>query len=622
MDINAITTLAGGSLVPKQARFTIGAPVGDSDDLRRVLALPRRQLNPYDPLAAQLWTKHLRRERTTPCDCAQRWPNGCITDLRPVQGWALEEASDAGGLIASIGVGDGKTGIDILLSMAIPGVQSAVLLIPPSLRHQLLTRDFPQWSQHFKVPNLAGGSEFVVGRPTLHVITYSELSQTKNTDLLRRFPPDLIIADEMQNLKDTSSARTIRFLRAFAAKSSTKFAGQSGTITTKSINDNAHLLVLALREKAPVPVHPPVVNDWATAIDPIPVNSPPGALLRLCNAQELTLEPLEAVRAAYARRLRETHGYVATTENRLECSLTISERKTDVPRLLRDVIREVRETQTRPDGEYFVEKMQVSVCCRQLSAGFFYRWKFPRWEPPETIERWRAVRKEWFREIRQRLESPAEHMDSPGNLTKAALRWVHGYRHEGKLYPPHTRNGPLPTWATSNLTEWIEVKDTVYHETEPVWISEWLVLDVLEWLRQNKGIVWYDFDAFGQLVYKRARQAGIDVGFFGRGREASIMIERERGDRPIIASEAAHGTGKNLQYAFSKNLFPNPAPDGWEQTLGRTHRQGQPRDEVTAEIYRHLEFGPAFDRAQERARYTQALEGPKKLCYATYDLDT
>src|SRR5690606_11983538 len=86
-----------------------GPPVQDSDDLRRILALPRRSLNPNDPRAAEAWTAHLRRERSDPCDCDQRWGardpktgavipgSGCIRKLRPIQGWALEEASNAGG---------------------------------------------------------------------------------------------------------------------------------------------------------------------------------------------------------------------------------------------------------------------------------------------------------------------------------------------------------------------------------------------------------------------------------------------------------------------------------------------------------------------------------------------
>jgi hypothetical protein len=52
--------------------------------------------------------------------------------------------------------------------------------------------------------------------------------------------------------------------------------------------------------------------------------------------------------------------------------------------------------------------------------------------------------------------------------------------------------------------------------------------------------------------------------------------------------------------------------------MGRTHRDGQPEDVVTFEIYMGCreQFG-SFWRAYERARYMQdSMTTPHKLCYS------
>ena len=73
------------------------------------------------------------------------------------------------------------------------------------------------------------------------------------------------------------------------------------------------------------------------------------------------------------------------------------------------------------------------------------------------------------------------------------------------------------------------------------------------------------------------------VPYFGAG-DSRILDWKG----PCVASIAAHGTGKNLQH-WSSNLVVIPPTSGqvWEQLLGRTHRQGQQEDTVTAEVYLH-----------------------------------
>lgn len=649
------------------ARFRQGQPVGPSEDLTRIAALEARELNVRDPLAAELWTKHLRRERTTPCDCVARWGR-CITDLRPVQGWALEEASDARGLLASIGVGDGKTGIDILLAMAIPGVRTAVLLIPPSLKPQFLMRDYPQWSAHFRTPNLAAnlGREFFENRPTLHVVTYHELSALKNSDLLSRIPHvDLIIADEAHNLRDPSAARTIRFLRAFAKLPNTRFAALSGTLTTRSLKDYAHLAALAMRERSPLPIHPPTTDEWAAALDAVSSTQPflkhPGSLLEAFSVfatDEIRkhADDTERARLLFQRRFTSVHGVIVTQDSPLKCSLVLSERRVMIPaavdaesvpklapefvtwlengsraNLISKCVNFVRELKQRPDGEELIEVLEIARCVRQVASGFFYRWRYPRGETVDQIKTWLKLRKAWRAEIRAELQYPRENYDSPGNVTRAAIRWFEGYHAdvngERKFFPPGTRNGPLPVFAAQHWLAWKAVHKTVQPETEAVWISDWLVRDSIEWAKTQPGIVWFEHDEFMTRARQIAREQKLNFGFFPGGKEASATIILEKGDRSIFASIKAHGEGKNLQYAFSRNLIVHPPSNGktTEQLLGRTHREGQPADEVSAEFYRyHAELVSDIAQAEAQARYAETTTStPQRLNFAskTWDLD-
>jgi hypothetical protein len=573
------------------------APVPFSADVARVLGLPRRDL-------ATTWTagdvaelEARLRKPPGPCRCAD-FARPCPTRLLPTQARALLEAPRTGGLLAPIGVGHGKTLVDLLLPMVMQS-KTAVLLIPANLRAQLLERDWDYYGAHWHLPNLAGGRWFQAGRPALHVLTYSKLSTQEGTNLLTRIKPDLLICDEAHNLRDRRAARTVRFLRYFRQAEGVRLCALSGTLTSKSIRDYAHLAELALRDGSPLPLHPPTVEEWASAIDPSEAPADAGALRRFCDTGE-------HVRDGFRRRRNDTPGVVATDESALGTSLVIRERKVDIPQALHAHIATVLEDGVRPDGEELVERLQQVACARQLASGFFHRWRYPRGEPLELITEWFGRRQAWNRELRQRLQHPREHLDSPGLLLRAALR----------AYQEPAYEGELPVWRAKEFEPWHEIHRQVQPVPEAVWLDESVVNDAAAWARETPGIVWVEFPELGERI---ARAAG--VPWYGGGPEASTAIALERGARSIVASIRAHGTGKNLQ-TFSRNLVANPPADGgaWEQLLGRTHRQGQTADEVTVDLYLHTdELRRAWDKAREYALFIQQTEGqPQKLCLASW----
>lgn len=596
-----------------------GAP-GTSADLERILNLPRRA--PFPPVPAGYFDG-LRRNVGPPCRCESEFRRACCKDLLPVQAWALYEARNVGGILGPIGVGHGKTLLDLLTPLVVEGCRNAVLLLPAQLKLQLLDVDWRYYGQHWLLPNLVGGAWLTPGLPNLHVISYSELSGMKATDLLTRIHPDVVIADEAHSVKAKTAARTKRFLRFFSERPETKLFAWSGTLTSKSLKDYAHLAGLALGEGSPAPLFWPTVEEWASHLDPGEFRSPPGTLSRFG----------DPARLGYQRRLAETPGVVTSGDSQsCQASLTFSERRLRTPPEILKALADVERTWQRPDGEELVDILTVYRVFRELSSGFFHRWRWPRMEPEPIILEWLRARKEWHRELREKLKHARPHLDSPLLLAKAAIRWYNGFVHierdiNGKEYgrrevPPFTEHAPenAPTWASAAWPAWEAIRGKAKPETEAVWLSDFLVRDACDWLceggdtgKARGGLCWYEFDAVGVAV---AALASGQVVRCGPGREGAERVAGLTGSERVVLSIAAHGTGKNLQ-SFSRNLVTAPPSSGaaWEQLIGRTHRNGQLADEVTVDVYRHTDaFRQAVDTARERGQYIQDSFGaPQKL---------
>jgi hypothetical protein len=550
-----------------------GFAVRPSPELDRIVGLPRRQASVSD--------KETEALHADVC-----LPNG-TRRLRPIQALALAEARRANGLFGPIGVGAGKSDISLLLPVVMRS-KVAVLLVPANLREKVFQQDYPTLVQHYRLPRLANAKvQTLDAECVLHVHSYNELSSANQHDLLERLQPDLVICDEAHALRHPSAARTRRFLNYFRAHRDTRLCVLSGTMTSKSIKDYAHLAWLSLRENAPVPTKWTVLEEWAAALDSGPVLAPPGALLKFCR-------DAEPVREGFRRRIVETPGVVATSEGAIGTSLVFSERPLRVPPDVKTALKTMRETWTTPDdGEAFDDILTLHRYARQLAAGFYYRWIWPRNEPATVRATWLDARKAWNREVANFLTYRAKPgIDSPLLLAKACA--------DGRV-------------SSMNYERWAAVRDTAKPDVEAVWLDDYLVDDAIDWGRESAGIVWYEHAALGVRI---AEKGGFPL--FGPGADG---ILKERGTRTIVASIKAHGTGKNLQ-CYSRNLVTTAPTSGtvWEQLLGRTHRPGQEADEVTIDVYRHtLEMRSAMTKALRDAQYQESTTGNRqKLLAATY----
>lgn len=628
------------------------SPVSGGEELQRILALPRRApvvlSGPRGRALVELMTERLTNGVPAGRGCrCKEWNRDCIVELKPAQAWALYEAPLAGGLLAPIGVGHGKTGLDILMPLVMPGCKLAVLLIPPGLRAQLL-RDYQAWGQHFRVPSMIIGAQgyIVPGAPITHVVPFSQFMREESTVLLERLHPDLIIIDEAHKARHPATATTGRILRYFAKHaadpSPPKLCAWSGTLTSNSVKDYAHLSAIALGEGSPLPIDPEAVDEWSGAIDASEWPAPPGDLEALCN-------PGEHIHKGFHRRLVDTRGVVHTTESAANVQNHLREREAPtIPEHLQTMLDAMRAPEeeggwVRPDGEELVDILQVKACARQLACGFYYRWIFPHGEPVELIDEWFAARKAWNRSLRSRLLTRTDHLDSPLLCAKAAIRawaddpdpdtnlgetWHHGSVVDEVRHEPHVcghdcepdcelegvadvepaRVLVLPRWKSEAWPRWRDMRARVYHETEAVWVDDFLAQDAAAWALEHRGIVWYEHRAFGLRV---AQIANLPLHEGGPDAEARILAEK--GDRSIIASIAAHGTGRDgLQRLFKEQLVANPCSSGqaWEQLLGRLDRIGQESNLVDTECYRHTEeMKEAIDRAIIQARYIEGTMG-------------
>ena len=550
-----------------------GFAVRPSAELDRILAVPRR-------------TASVTSDETASLHADLCHPTG-TRRLRPIQALALAEARRANGLFAPIGVGAGKSDIALLLPKVMKS-KVAVLLVPANLREKVFRQDYPTLVTQYRLPRLAKAKVLALDAEcVLHVHSYNELSSPLKHDLLDQLAPDLIICDEAHALRHPSAARTRRFLQYFKVHPETRLCVLSGTMTSKSIKDYAHLALLSLRDNTPVPTKYTILEEWAAAIDSAPVPAPPGALVRLC-------EPGEQAREGFRRRVVETPGVIATTDGSLGTSLVLSARPLHATHAIREALRVMRETWTTPDeGEAFDEILTLHRYLRQLAAGFYYRWVWPKGESAQVRANWTEARKAWNREVANFLTYRAQKgIDSPMLYAKACA--------EGRL-------------SSMNYERWAAVRNTAKPEVEAVWLDEYLVDDAVAWGNHAPGIVWYEHASLGAAI---SRKGGFPL--FGPGAEG---ILKERGTRTIVASIKAHGTGKNLQ-GFNRNLVTTSPTSGtvWEQLLGRTHRPGQEADEVTVDVYRHtLEMRSAVNKALRDADYQQTTTGNRqKLLSATY----
>lgn len=567
--------------------------VANSAELQRILELPEYRWQDDTSLgevAAYLKELHGLPPRECEETCACRGAGDM--ELRPIQAAALMNIHDFGGLLGPIRVGGGKTLISFLVG-TVCDAERVMLLIPAKLKKKTL-REFAKLARHWKKP------------PRMHIMTYELLSRDRGLDELNAFRPDLIVADEAHKLKNPRAACTKRVRKYFSdVNPEARYLDMSGTMTQRSIMEFYHRQAWALPENIrPLPRNYNETRDWADALDE--KVSPtgrlmPGALYQFCSEEELKSagkdtskkNQIKIARQAFQRRLMSAPGVVGT-EEMFDGAMSISLEGVswDVGPAVVEAFERLRETWELPDGHPIDEPSALWMAARCLIQGFYYRWD------PAPPEDWLQARKAWGQIVRQILKDHRD-IDSPLGVSRAI--------EEGRF-----------AWAKGPYQDWRFLRPTFKPKTKAFWIDDGAFNYCTKWAKKNKGILWVNEVAMGQRLYKEA-----GIPYYGsQGLCGKKMIEDETGS--CAASIKANSEGRNLQYNFNKNFVVSPPPAGavWEQMLGRTHREGQPEDEVTVEVALGCyENWKVMMQALRDAEYQERTIGQsQKLNFADLDI--
>lgn len=511
-------------------------------------------------------------------------------NLRPIQSEILYRTYVTQGLLALVGVGEGKTLSSFLLPHVLKTTVSgvALLIIPANMRAQCL-KDWETYSKHFYLPQ------------KVELRSYEEISTTPN--LLRNINPDFIICDEVHKLKNRKSTRTKRLARYMSERyrsgNPVKFVGLSGTMTSTSLKDFAHIAIWALRERAPVPISYPLMEKWASVLDRDgkPTKESKASMFPLVKAFG------GDERTAFKRRLISAEGVVTSIKSRPNVELILSERKLEVPAPIVALIKDVNESWQAPNGDELSSAMEKVRILRQLICGFYYFWN---WANNDPDKEWLETRSAWNKQVRKYLERAKEGYDSPALVRNAVVRHLSGQARED-----------MPKELLSAFKDWYPHSTK---EPPPVgvkWVSDYLIDDVIQWSAQQSEppLIWYEHIAFAARL---GRKTGFPV--FGQGAASDKLLLSVQTPIPAIVSARAHSQGKNLQ-VWGNQVVANPLSDGarYEQLLGRVHRTGQKRSQVFGTIYTHRVFAAALAQAKLSARYVEeTTEQEQRLNYATW----
>lgn len=513
-------------------------------------------------------------------------PTGTM-QLRDVQNEALTTASRAGGLVALIGCGYGKTLITLLLAEVLKK-KRPLLLLPASLRDKT-HQDIKEYSKHF---------EFDYPE----IVSYETLSRHTARTTLQSIRPDLIICDEAHHLKDMNTTRVRRLGGYIIENPKCRLAVLSGTLYNRSLSEIAHLSDWALDDGTPLPRDHRGVQDFDAVI------SGDANKYQYKAFHPLRIKGMSPRESLY-QRLKSTEGYVLTTGEGVKSSLQIKTRSLRMPLLLRKAINEcfaqgpMAEVLTdMGDVNFDVTKVSASQhlwedvdafasrALAQMSTGLLYFWDWPNAEPDHE---WMEVRRAWNKAVRHILDCRLEAHDSRFLIES-----------EFESLPED-----LKIEHRKEYNEWQALKDRPKPPTEAIWVSDYIIADIKLWTKAQKSpyIIWVDMVELGRKL-----QEELDIPYYGAGTLPSPEAEN------CIMSIKSHGTGKNLQ-AWSNNFVVHPmsCPAIWEQLIARTHRAGQQADTVCVTAYNHSVFGSALFKATQQAKIVSDTTGqPQRLVYA------
>lgn len=540
--------------------------------------------------------------------------------LQRVQVEALQFFIETGGLFAPIQVGGGKTLISLrCVGIAVEqGIQRICLFVPSQVYSQLVNHDIA-WARR-RVPlgtsfyQMGGKSparrmELAGGRRGCWIIPYSLLSTQDSYTLLEKIRPELMIFDEAHHLKNRDSARTKR-IRTYWRKYRPKCVCLSGTMTAKSLNDYAHLLMMSLGQGAPVPLEANMVQEWAATLDSEQANTEEwhkprtsaGPLRPLINwsndnfpATQLQFD-VPGFRHAFQNRLLTTPGVVSSPPDALGTSIVVENLQADRMAAeggsnLTSLLDRLNNDWVSPSGDELDHAMQVWKCNNELTAGIYNALV---WPDAGKVAESRNISVDFAEEL---LTRSKEYHRLQQEYHRVLRQWFSSHPHRPGLDTPMlvgssmakhgSRDVGTVLYDAWRLKESADFEGRIERQSVPMRVCDYKIQKAISWAKErDQGIVWYWHQVMGDWLFEKLVAAGINAVHCPAGKQANDFLTSEgAADRCskkiLVCSIAAHGTGKNLQFMTDQIFVQLPVNElSMEQAIGRTHRKGQTADEV------------------------------------------
>lgn len=568
----------------------------------RIRGLPRRPIPSQHSAEAQELADLLYERLAKTADPYPGRP-------RTIAALSLREAWENRGAFMMLRVGSGKTWcaamMPVLLS-DLPGERP--LYVCPAKMEGPVHLEFSKFSKDWHT----------LDAHAYPIVSYEKLSSPKSGEVLddqgnvlkkswiELYAPTILILDESHMCANTGATVTKRINAYLEKFPNTVVVAMTGTPFKTSIKDAQHIMRWCLKDKAPLPNEFLEREMWASYLDAKKGIGPRcgvGALYDLLGDEEKELydnnewvdEQRSIVRRAVGRRILETPGVIGTQDPPLDTLLTVEEWGPEEDSTLADAIADLRATWKLPDGTEFADGMEFARHINTLSMGFYNVWD------PSPSDEYREARNGWAKWCRKMIKYNRKGIDSEARMKAAVRQGI--YDSEGKL----------EAWEAAVEEYRAENKPLLEPPSVPVWVSDECIEACRRWIDEHNGLIWVNYIGLGERL---AEKLGIPYyGEKGIDKKTNVYIEKHRGGA-AVASLAANGTGKNLQFLWHENLWL--CPPG-EQSLGRTHRAGQRSPVVRNWVYlgcaEHLKS--YYAAKSTKAKFAEDMTlSPQKLRYA------
>lgn len=585
--------------------------------------------------------------------------------LKVEQAWALHAYRTYGGLIAPIAVGGGKTLVTLAIAQAAIWERRhkrVLLLVPNDAIIQLVEKDIPWAKKRIRMDyswHLIAGKPPQVrakiatsGEPGVYIMSYSQLSTSDSVDLLQAIQPTAIVADEAHRLSNPRAARTKRLfqilsdLQAKAAGTKVDYVFLSGTLTRKRLMDMHRLMLLGLGPLAPVPVQYHVMKEWdnqlSTDNQTMMIDDTLHPLIAWAQSyfpseiQDLKINTVGA-RRAFALRMRHAPGVVTSIEGSTEASLLIEDTASpitpsdpDAYAKLLEHVANLDKYGIKPNGDMVPTPMHLFKERFELTSGI-YNDKY--WPPVEEIQRIRGI-------------SFNEALDLMGK----SKEWLREEQTLFSLIFQFTKNSPVGLDTPRDIGQAIAQGKS--HMLPPDLVAQYHRVKSLDFPgrleRRDRVVRVCDFKvrAVVDAVSKRPKEEGCLVWAYNVGVQEWLSEALKAAGEPVISCRAGDDSAKRLildpankhcvfvcsltAYSEILNLqhlginyyaqWPRQAKV-IEQSLGRTHRSGQERDEIVAYTFLQTDIDHEIMGASlVDATYAhQILRSPQKAVVARYN---